>query len=268
MPALRRLASVMLACGLIVAAGLIGAALGCGAARAQSAAQISVPSGTAGFTPEQRAEIVGIVRAALRTDPSILRDAIIALQQDEQQAQQAAARVAIGRATPALAHAEGDPTAGNPNGDVTLVEFYDLRCPYCRRMLPVVAELLRVEPRVRIVYKDIPILGPASVLGARAVLAAQRQGGYVRLHDAIMTGPANITEDSLRAAVAQAGLDWDRLRHDMADPAVQSRLDANLQLARQLGIDGTPAYVVGRKLISGAASLDELRDAVAAARAG
>ncbi len=228
-------------------------------------AQSTVPTA---FTAEQRAEIVGILRTALKTDPSILRDAIVALQQDEKNSQQVAARVAIGRAGAALSRGNGDPTAGAADGDVTLVEFYDLRCPYCRKMLPVVADLLKTDPKLRIVYKDIPILGAPSALGARAVLAADRQGGYLRLHDAIMTGPAQITEETVKAAAQKVGLDWDKLRRDMADPTIQARLDANIELAHQLGIDGTPAYIVGKKLLPGAVSLGELQEAVAAARAG
>ncbi len=218
------------------------------------------------FTPAQRIAIVGIVREALKSDPSILRDAIGALQEDEANIKQAAARAAITKAGPTLTKDAGDPVAGNPNGDVTVVEFYDVRCPYCRKMLPVVAELLHDDPRIKLIYKDIPILGPASVLGAKAVLAAQRQGGYQKLHDLVMAGPPTVTEDSLHADALRAGLDWDRLQRDMADPAIEKRLDDNLSLARALGIDGTPAYVIGAKLLPGALDLAELQEAVAAAR--
>jgi protein-disulfide isomerase len=218
------------------------------------------------FTPAQRAAIVEIVREALKTDPSILRDAVTALQDDESNIKQAAMRAAIGKAGPSLTEAPGDPSAGNPHGDVTVVEFYDVRCPYCRRMLPVVADLLRGDPKIRLIYKDIPILGLASLLGAKAMLAAQRQGGYQRLHDIVMSGPPTVTEDSLRADALRAGLDWARLQRDMADPAIQQRLDENLALARGLGIDGTPAYVIGAKLLPGAVELADLQEAVAAAR--
>lgn len=218
------------------------------------------------FTPAQRAEIVEIIRTALKADLSILRDAIAALQEDETKAQQAAARTAIAGLADVLAHTPGDPVDGNPAGDVTLVEFFDVRCPYCRRMLPVMANLLRADHNLRVVYKDIPILGPASQLGAKALLAAQKQGGYLALRSALMSGPADITTDTLRAAAAKAGLDWDRLEKDMADPAVQQRLEANLALARRLDIEGTPAYVIGGRLLPGALSLADLEAAVAEAR--
>jgi len=219
----------------------------------------AVPALAEGFTAQQRAEIVAVVRAALKTDPSILRDAITALREEDTSQQMAAAREALLR-TP------GDPVEGNPKGDVTVVEFFDVRCPYCRRMLPVIADLLARDHNVRVVYKDIPVLGPASVLGAKALLAAQKQGGYLKMKSAVMTGPADVTPDTLRAAAAKAGLDWDRLQTDIVDPAVQSRIEANLELARKLDIGGTPGYVIGTQVLPGAQTLAELQDAVAAAR--
>jgi protein-disulfide isomerase len=242
------------------------AALACAACLAFAPFGAGADEPTPAFTPAQRAEIVEIVRQAMKADPSILRDAVAALQEDEANIKEAAARVAIGKAGPALTGTQGDPVAGNPNGDVTVVEFYDVRCPYCRRMLPVLAQLLHGDPKIRLIYKDIPILGPASVLGAKAVLAAQRQGGYQKMHDLIMAGPPTVTDDSLRADAARAGLDWDRLSHDMADPAIEKRLDDNLELAHVLGIEGTPAYVIGAKLLPGAVDLAELQSAVAAVR--
>ena len=231
------------------------------------AALLAMPAMAAeGFTAQQRAEIVDVVRVALKADPSILRDAIAALQQQDDSQQQAAARAAIPALADTLTRAPGDPTEGNPQGDVTVVEFFDVRCPYCRRMLPVMADLLAHDHNVRVVYKDIPILGPGSVLGAKALLAAQKQDGYVKMKNAVMTGPADITPDTLRAAAAKAGLDWNGLQKDMASPAVQQRIEANLALAHKLEINGTPAYVIGGQMLPGALDLAELQDAVAAAR--
>jgi protein-disulfide isomerase len=220
----------------------------------------------AGFTPQQRAEIVDILRDALKRDPSILRDAITALQADDQHQSEAAARSAILAAGPALTQTAGDPVAGNPNGRVTLVEFYDVRCPYCRRMLPTVAALLAQDHDVRLVYKDLPVLGPASVIGARALLAAQKQGGYQKLHDALMAGTPDITEDLVKADAEKLGLNWPRLKADMSAPDVLGRIHANLALAQQLQIQGTPAYIVGTQMMPGAVELADLQAAVAAAR--
>lgn len=220
----------------------------------------------AGFTPTQRDEIVGIMRDAMKRDPSILRDAVMALQNDDARQQSQAQAGALKSLEPQLAHAPGDPVAGNPNGRITVVEFYDVRCPYCRRMLPTMASLLRANPDVRLVYKDLPVLGPASVLGARALLAAQKQGAYLPFHDAIMAGPADVTEDSLRVMAGTLGVNWDRLQADMKSPDVLARIDANLAMARKLDLQGTPVYVVGTQLLPGAVDLAELQNAVTAAR--
>lgn len=218
------------------------------------------------FTPAQREEVVRILREALRNDPSILRDAVTALQADEAQRQSEAARNAIRTRRDELVAQPGDPVAGNPRGDVTVVEFFDTRCPYCRRLLPTMAELLRDDPYVRVVYKDLPILGAASVMESRALLAAQRQGGYLKLQAALMHGPTQATQETIRAAAEQAGLDPNLLLTDMADPAIQQRLDANIRLAQALNIQGTPALVVGQRLVPGAIELADLRQMVAEAR--
>jgi protein-disulfide isomerase len=218
-----------------------------------------------GMTAAQRAEIVQVVREALVKDPSILRDALASLQKDDTAQEDAAARTAISTQRGALNNPD-DPVAGNPAGDVTVVEFYDTRCPYCRGMLPTMAALLHADPRVRLVYKDLPILGPTSVLEARALLAAQRQGGYLKLQDAVMHSATPSTTASLRAAAERLGMDGARLEKDMADPAIQARLDANLRLATALHVEGTPAVVVGERMIPGAVELADLQQAVSAAR--
>ena len=214
------------------------------------------------FTATQRAEILKIMRDALKQDPSILRDAVAALQADESGKQ----REMLAAAKNSLID-PSDPVGGNPQGDVSIVEFFDTRCPYCRKLEPTMAELLARDHGVRVVFKDLPILGPASVLGSRALLAAQKQGGYEKLRDAIMSAPPQTTEATIQTAAQQLGLDWPRLQHDMADPAIQRRIDANLKLARTIGIEGTPALIIGRELIPGAPDADELRSAIVKARA-
>ena len=223
------------------------------------------PAAAQSFTPAQRADIVAIVRDALRNDPSILRDAFVELQKDEAQGQDRAASAAIVRLDKQI-HDPADAVEGNPLGDVTIVEFYDTRCPYCRRMLPVIADLVRAEPNVKVVMKDMPILGPASLLESRALLAAQRQGGYFKLRDAVMANSTAQTIDSLRDTANHLGLDGTRMVRDMDDPAIKARLEANVALAQQIGIQGTPAMVIGTTLLAGAADVGELRQAISTAR--
>lgn len=238
---------------LIVAASLM--VLCAASARAES------------FTAAQRAEIVTVVREALKRDPSILREAIVTLQADEGEKTQEATRAAIAQAREKLVD-PGDPIAGDPKGDVTIVEFFDTRCPYCRKLEPVMDGFLAKDRHVRLVYKDMPILGPASLLGSKAVLAAQKQDAYVKMRDAVMKLPPDTTLPQLETAARGLGLDWPRMAKDMEDPTVKARIEANLKLAHELGIQGTPALVIGNDLVPGAVDAAELQRLVAAARKG
>ena len=218
------------------------------------------------FTPAQRAEIVAIIRDAMKQDPSILRDAVTALQDDESRQQNQAQTGVLHSFAQELLHKDGDPVAGNPKGSVTLVEFSDVRCPYCRRMLPVLAQITQNNKDLRIVYKDLPVLGPGSMVGARAELAAKNQGAYDRMHLALMTGTSAITDDVIKTTALKLGLDWPRLQADMKSSDVQDRIDANLAMAKRLDLQGTPAYVLGDMLLPGAVDLAELQHAVDVAR--
>ncbi len=240
----------------LTASLIVGLLLLAGPAQAQNAS----------FTAEQRADIISIIRDAMRQDPSILRDAVTALQEDENRQQNQAVAVTLRDFSQELSHKDGDPVGGNPKGAITIVEFSDVRCPYCRRMLPTLADLLKANKDVRIVYKDLPVLGPNSVIGAKAELAAGKQGAYDRMHLALMTGTASITDDVVRTAASKLGLDWARLQSDMKSQDVQDRIDANLALAKRLDLQGTPAYVVGETLLPGAVELAELQRVVSQAR--
>jgi protein-disulfide isomerase len=216
------------------------------------------------FTAEQRAEIIQIVREALKTDPSILRDAVEAYQADQAAHQAATARALIAAHHDAI-YDQSDAAVGSDKPDVTIVEFFDPRCPYCRGLESAMAAWLRQDPNIRLVYKDLPILGAPSVLGSRALLAAQRQGGYVALRAAIMEDPPNFTDASIRADAEKLGLDWSKMQRDMDDPAIQQRIDNNVRLAKLLGIEGTPAFVIGDRLVVGS-DVTEIQHAVAAIR--
>ncbi|MDW8399186.1 MAG: DsbA family protein [Acetobacteraceae bacterium] len=215
----------------------------------------------------QREEVVRILRDALTRDPSILRDAIAAMQADDERREAEARRAAIRAEAAALLRDPADPVRGNPAGDVTIVEFYDVRCTFCRRLHPELEALIAADRGVRVVMKDLPILGPQSVWAARALLAAHRQGGYARLQDALLRMRGEPTEAAIQAEARRLGLDWQRLRRDMEDPAIMARIEANIALAQRLGISGTPALVIGDTLVPGAVDQRSLAAMVAAARA-
>jgi protein-disulfide isomerase len=218
------------------------------------------------LSPRQREEVFDLLRRALRDDPTILRDAMLSLRAAAERSRAEAARGALAAHADDLLRDPADPVKGNPQGSVTVVEFFDARCGYCRQMEPAMAELLKRDGDVRLVLKDLPVLGPNSVLASRALFAAQRQGKYAELHDALLAMRGDTPEPVLQAEAERVGLDWARLRRDMDDPTVQQRIDRNLRLAQSLGIQGTPALVVGEALVPGAVDLAALQGLVAEAR--
>ena len=158
------------------------------------------------------------------------------------------------------------PVGGNPKGDVTIVEFFDYRCPYCKQVQPSLQSLLQQDPKLRLVYKEFPILGPASATAAHAALAAQRQGKYDAFHTAMMASRGPITDSTVFQVAASVGLDVDQLKRDMAAPEIAQALKDNLALADVLDIHGTPAFIINDHVVPGALDLDALKTMVADAR--
>ncbi|MCS6891735.1 MAG: DsbA family protein [Rhodovarius sp.] len=228
------------------------------------AAAAALPAAAQGLTEAQRAEVLELLRRALREDPSLLREGLAALQAAEEAERAEAQRRAIRDHAAALFRDPTDPFKGNAAGRIVLVEFFDARCGFCKAFHPTMEELLRRRRELRVVLKDLPILGPPSLLAARALLAAHRQERYLPLYDGLMRLREEVTETTLRREAERAGIDWARLRRDMADPAIARRIEENLALARAIGVQGTPALVVGEQLLSGAVDLATLERAVAA----
>jgi protein-disulfide isomerase len=208
------------------------------------------------------------VRTYLLEHPEVIADAINRLQ--ERQAQQDTAQVTA----ELKAHADevfrdpDSPVGGNPDGDVTLVEFFDYNCPYCRQMAPVMTQAETDDPQLRIVYKEFPILGPGSVVAAKAALAANKQGKYVAFHRALYQIRGPVEESKVLDAAATMGLDVDRLKADMQDPAIAGVVDRNLKLAQALRISGTPGFVIGDQILVGATDLKTLQAALQATGRG
>ncbi|WP_408871900.1 DsbA family protein [Gluconacetobacter aggeris] len=223
------------------------------------------------FTPAQRKEIVAIVRDALKTDPSILSDAIAALRAGAEAQEQTRTRDALATNRAALTTpAPSDAILGAPRARTTVLEFYDPRCPYCRKVLPDLDRLVHDDPDVRIVEKVVPVLGPASLLTAQAIVAAALQGGqdaYFRMQRAIMTDTTKPDATRIRLLAKQAGLDADRLVSDMAGTAVAATLRANSELAEAIHLEGTPTFVFdARYIIPGAVDYDALKAAIEKSR--
>ena len=210
--------------------------------------------------------IESIVREYLLNHPEVIMESLRRAQEREREAAKAQSRVAVQAQRQALFQDPESPVGGNPAGDVTIVEFFDYRCPYCRRMEPLVKTLLAEDRGIRLVFKELPILGPESVLAARAALAARRQGKYLQAHDLLIGASGPFTPEILATLLAGIGVDGERLRADMEAPEIAELLRRELTLAEALRINGTPAFVVGSELVVGAMDIATLRDLVSKAR--
>ena len=158
------------------------------------------------------------------------------------------------------------PVAGNPEGAIVLVEFFDYRCGYCRRVKPTLETLLAENDDLRFVFKEFPILGPESTLAARAALASRAQGLYEPFHWALLGADGPFDLDHILEVARSVGLDDERLARDMEDPAIDTLIDRNADLASALGVRGTPAFVIGDRMIRGALPIAQFRTAIADAR--
>jgi protein-disulfide isomerase len=161
------------------------------------------------------------------------------------------------------------PFAGRPGADVTIVEYLDFNCPYCRKAAVTLGQLLAADPKVRVLYKDWPIFGGVSVYAARAALAAQWQGRYLAAHDILIDTPARLTsEGQVRDRLAFAGIDLGRLDHDLEahKAAIDAALARNAAEARAVGFSGTPGLIIGAFVVPGAVGLNDLRTLVDASR--
>ncbi|MDE2335713.1 MAG: DsbA family protein [Alphaproteobacteria bacterium] len=159
------------------------------------------------------------------------------------------------------------PVAGNPKGDVTVVEFFDYNCHYCKGSFPSVQALLKDDKNVRFVFKDFPILGPSSVEAAKWALAAQKQGKYFAFHSAMMLNREPITDDLLKSVSKNVGMDVAAAEKDAESADVTNQIEKNVELAQELGISGTPSFVIGNKVDPGVLSEDEMENQITAIRA-
>jgi protein-disulfide isomerase len=242
--------SRQLSMAAVVGVGLASAGVGAGAALA---------AGQSGARPD-RAEIEAIVRDYILNHPEIIPEAVARLEQAEARKALASNRAAVETPFPGA-------TAGNPNGDVKLVVFFDYACPYCRQGHADVAKLVREDPKLMVIYRDFPVLSPASTEAAMASLSAATQGQYRKFHDAMFDSPGRVSLARTMGIVKGVGLSEDKVTADLKNAALKAEVDKNLTLGRDLGLTGTPSYIIGNRILSGAVGFDRLKEAVAAARA-
>ncbi len=222
--------------------------------------QRAVPSALA---ESDRGRMEVVVHDYILAHPEILPEAMQKLQERETAQQQSEAAKVVAANASAILQPVGSAWAGNPKGDVTVVEYFDYNCGYCRASLPAIAQLIASDPQVKVVYRELPILSDESGTAAKLSLAAADQGKFQAFHDALYAG-GPLTPESMAAAAKSAGLDM--AKASAFAPRAQAEISSNLELAHKMGMTGTPSWVIGDKIVSSALPLEELQKAVAAAR--
>ena len=218
------------------------------------------------LTPAQKEAVERVIHDYLLAHPEVMVEALRSAEAKLKEKKEENAKQAIVERRSELLSDATAPIAGNPQGDVTIVEFFDYRCPYCKQVEPHLEALLKEDPKLRIVYKEFPVLGPQSLYASRMALAAHKQGKYAAFHDAMMAAKGPITEETILMVAHSAGIDVARAKTDMAGADIQEIIKRNYALADALDIQGTPAFIVGDALVPGATDLDNLRHLIAEAR--
>jgi len=230
----------------------------------------AVPARAQSVSDLQRSEIERIIRDYLLAHPEILQEASNELEKRQAQADAAKHREAIKQYSQALFHSPRQVTLGNSQGEVTLVEFFDYNCGYCKRALDDMLGLMRNDPQLRIVLKELPVLGPGSLEAAQVAIAVRIQDPsgkkYLQFHQKLLGGRGPADRAHALAAAKEAGLDVKRIERDMASEEVKATLEENKQLAQALAIGGTPSYVIGTDVVVGAVGLAALADKVRMSR--
>ncbi|MBX3302440.1 MAG: DsbA family protein [Nitrospira sp.] len=201
----------------------------------------------------------------IRTHPEVIVQSLQALEVKHQAELRERQKTALAAKQNELLHDPASPVSGNLKGEITLVEFYDYRCGFCKQVAPAVTELQKEDPRVRVVYKDFPILGEPSELAAKAALASQTQGKHQAFHEALLASHGDMTKEAILKIAVDVGLDAKRLEVDMANPEWLAVIEKNRTLAQELSISGTPGFIVGTELVPGALDLNGLKELIARA---
>lgn len=226
------------------------------------------PADAQQFTPIEKQEIELILRDYLLENPEVLRDALTILQERESAAEQDLQRLSVLERLDDLQNSSTSPAMGNMAGDVIVVEFFDYQCGYCKSINDHIFDIVDADANVKVVLKEIPILGPASTTAARAALAAKEQGKYIEMHRALMGHRGQLSDKIIFSIAADTGLDIDQLRKDMDSEPVSREIESNLELAQAIGVRGTPAFVINDMVVPGAVPLESLFELVNSAREG
>lgn len=213
-----------------------------------ASAPVHAEDKAATFSPGQEQAIRKIVRDYLIKNPEVISEAIAALRQKQEREKVARQTAAVSEHRKEIFTTTIAPIGGNPNGTVTIVEFFDYNCGWCKRAKPILDSVIKNDGKVRVVYKEFPILGSGSVYAAQAALAARKQGKYVEFHNKLMSYGGRISPPVVLRLAKEVGLDVAKLQKDLKDPEITKVLRANYDLAKKIGVEGTPAFVIGTRV--------------------
>jgi len=244
------------ALGLLLVAGLPGAVSG-----PAFAAEAKKPLSAA-----QEEAVKALVRKYLIEHPEIIVEAMERLRAEQKRKESEQVKAALVAKRKEIYEDAASPIAGNTDGDVVIVEFFDYQCGYCKSVVDRLMKTVKTDGKIKLVFKEFPILGPQSVFAARAALAAKKQGKYFEFHNAMMRLRGKLNQVSVFALAKSVGLDTKQLANDMRDPAIEKALRANFALARTLRINGTPAFIIGDQMVPGAVSQQMLESYIEQAR--
>jgi protein-disulfide isomerase len=224
------------------------------------------------FSAPQKSEIERIVRDYLVSHPEVLQEAIAELEKRQALADLEKTKAAVASNAETLFNSSRQVVLGNPNGDVTMVEFFDYNCGYCKRAMADMLDLLKNDSKLRIILKEFPVLGPGSVEAAKVAVAVRMQDKtgkkYLDFHQKLLGGRGQADKARALAAAKEVGFDVKRLEADMEGDEAKASLEESLKLGETLGLNGTPSYIVGSDVVVGAVGLEALRGKVATARCG
>lgn len=223
----------------------------------------------AAFTDAEKAEMGTVIREYLIKNPEVLQEAIAVLEQRQHEAEAKARGQALANLKPLLIDSPRGVVVGNPKGDVTLVEFFDYNCGYCKKALSDLQELMKNDPNLRVVLKEFPVLGPGSVEAAQVAIAVRLVAPekYLAFHQKLLNSRGSVDRTKALAVAQEVGIDSAALQKAAASPELGATLDESMKLAEALALSGTPSYVVGDQVVIGAVGADKLKAAIAEARA-
>ena len=223
------------------------------------------------FNDQQKTELGAIIREYLVSHPEVLQEAMAELEKRQTLAEAEKNKAAVKNNAATLFDSSHQVVVGNPQGDVTLVEFFDYNCGYCKRALTDMLDLMKDDGKLRVVLKEFPVLGPGSVEAARVAVAVRMQDKgkkYFDFHQRLLNGRGQADKARALAAAKDAGFDMARIEKDMASDEPKATVEETFKLADALGLSGTPSYVVGDKVVIGAVGLGKLQENVNTARCG